>query len=99
MSRRVVGPIYRLSIDQTAGAVDDRTDHESATPRSTFLKAGVGRRPKDARTSNSLAPRYSSYLDLDFGDDFDRQIIVKINIGDVLASSGSCNTSADTTRS
>ena len=46
MSRRVVGPIYRLSIDQTAGAVDDRTDHESATPRSTFLKVGVGRRPK-----------------------------------------------------
>jgi hypothetical protein len=44
MSRRVVGPIYRLSIDQTAGAVDDRTDHESATPRSTFLKVGVGRR-------------------------------------------------------
>jgi hypothetical protein len=30
MSRRVVGPIYRLSIDQTAGAVDDRTDHQSA---------------------------------------------------------------------
>jgi hypothetical protein len=49
MSRRVVGPIYRLSIDQTAGAVDDRTDHESATPRSTFLKAGVGRRPKTSR--------------------------------------------------
>jgi hypothetical protein len=45
MSRRVVGPIYRLSIDQTAGAVDDRTDHQSATPRITFLKAGVGRRP------------------------------------------------------
>ena len=45
MSRRVVGPIYRLSIDQTAGAVDDRTDHESATLRSTSLKAGVGRRP------------------------------------------------------
>jgi hypothetical protein len=45
MSRRVVGPIYRLSIDQTAGAVDDRTDHESATPRSTLLEAGVSRRP------------------------------------------------------
>ena len=40
MSRRVVGPIYRLSIDQTAGAVDDRTDLGS-----TSLKAGVGRRP------------------------------------------------------
>ena len=26
-----------------------------------------------------------TYLDLDAGDDFDRQIIVKINIGDVLA--------------
>jgi len=45
MSRRVVGPIYRLSTDQTGGAVDDRTDHESATLRSTSLKAGVGRRP------------------------------------------------------
>ena len=26
-----------------------------------------------------------TYLDLDAGDDFDRQIIVKINIGDILA--------------
>jgi hypothetical protein len=39
MSQCVVGPIYRLSIDQTAGAVDDRTDpDESATPRRHFPK-------------------------------------------------------------
>ena len=32
-----------------------------------------------------FARRTHTYLDLDAGDDFDRQIIVKINIGDMLA--------------
>jgi hypothetical protein len=86
MSRRVVGPISRLSVDQPAGAVDHRTDHESATPRSTSLKAGVGRRP--AKTPGHrirLQRNTHTYLDLDAGEDFDRQIIVKINTGDILA--------------
>src|SRR5215203_2077356 len=32
-----------------------------------------------------LRSQHHTYLDLDAGQDFDRQIIVKINIGDVLA--------------
>ena len=43
MSRRVVGPIYRPNIDQTAGAVDDRTDHKGNTEE--HLPAG---RPRQA---------------------------------------------------
>lgn len=51
----------------------------------TSLKAGVGRPPKTPRHRVRRRRNTHTYFDLDAGEDFDRQIIVKINIGDVLA--------------
>ena len=78
---QLVGAMVKTTSDLSIVALDDLGEDvdmlDITTTTGDFLANGVV-------SHNCFARPTHTYLDLDAGDDFDRQIIVKVNVADVL---------------
>ncbi|MDQ0574546.1 intein-containing Rv2578c family radical SAM protein [Agromyces albus] len=78
---QLVGAMVKTTADLSIAAIDDLGQDvdmlDITTTTGDFIANGVV-------SHNCFARPTHTYLDLDAGDDFDRQIIVKVNVADVL---------------
>jgi DNA repair photolyase len=77
----IIGSTVKTTSDLSVVSIDDLGDEidmlDITTTTGDFIANGVV-------SHNCFARPTHTYLDLDAGDDFDRQIIVKVNVADVL---------------